>query len=430
LGGLQEIVAVQTIGFDTWAEEIMTAIPIQKPVDALLQKGVRISNPCSVAVGPEVDIDRISGEDVVIHPGCRIFGQETLVSAGVRLGAEGPVTVENCQIGPGVELKGGFFKDAVFLAGSSCGSGSHVRAGTILEEFANIAHTVGLKQTILFPFVTLGSLINFCDCLMAGGTGRKNHSEVGSSYIHFNFTPNQDKATASLIGDVPRGVMLNQSPIFLGGQGGMVGPVRLNYGTTVAAGTILRKDELRPNRLIFGGAARAGNVEFRPGRFSSSARILKNNLIYIANLLALRKWYEEVRVLFVCEHFPQTLLEGLLRTVQSAIDERLRRLKELAEKIKAGEGDPVLAEAWPAIEAALVAQQENMGDRRLADSFKESVLSAIDRSGKDYIAVIQALDLEQAGQGTDWLQGIVDRTVADAFKVIREAFPADRVLKD
>ena len=140
---------------------------------------------------------------------------------------------------------------------SLAGLARTVREGCILEEHASIAHTVGLKQTILFPFVTLGSLINFCDCLMAGGTGPKDHSEVGSSYIHFNFTPNQDKATPSLIGDVPRGVMLNQRPIFLGGQGGMVGPLRLNYGITVAAGTILRKDELRPDRLIIGGGGRA-----------------------------------------------------------------------------------------------------------------------------------------------------------------------------
>jgi bifunctional UDP-N-acetylglucosamine pyrophosphorylase/glucosamine-1-phosphate N-acetyltransferase len=105
-----------------------------------------------------------------------------------------------------------------------------VRAGTIFEEQASIAHTVGLKQTILFPFVTLGSLINFCDCFMAGGTSRENHSEVGSSYIHFNYTPNQDKATASLIGDVPHGVMLNQNPIFLGGQGGWWGLAALPTG--------------------------------------------------------------------------------------------------------------------------------------------------------------------------------------------------------
>lgn len=76
------------------------------------------------------------------------------------------------------------------------GSGAHVRGGTILEEEANGAHTVGLKQTILMPFVTLGSLINFCDVLLAGGTSRTNHSEVGSSYIHFNFTPDGDKTTA------------------------------------------------------------------------------------------------------------------------------------------------------------------------------------------------------------------------------------------
>ena len=106
------------------------------------------------------------------------------------------------------------------------GPGAQVREGCLLEEEANGAHCVGLKQTILFPFVTLGSLINFCDCLMAGGTSRKDHSEVGSSYIHFNFTPDGDKTTASLFGDVPRGVMLDQPPIFLGGQGGAVGPVR------------------------------------------------------------------------------------------------------------------------------------------------------------------------------------------------------------
>jgi UDP-N-acetylglucosamine/UDP-N-acetylgalactosamine diphosphorylase len=90
-----------------------------------------------------------------------------------------------------------------------------------LEEEASGAHAVGLKQTIFLPFVTAGSLINFCDALIAGGTSRKDHSEIGSSYIHFNYTPHQDKATPSLIGDVPHGVMLDQPAIFLGGQGGL-----------------------------------------------------------------------------------------------------------------------------------------------------------------------------------------------------------------
>jgi UDP-N-acetylglucosamine/UDP-N-acetylgalactosamine diphosphorylase len=341
-----------------------------------------------------------------------------MILAGARLGAEGPVTVENCLVGPDVELKGGFFTDAVFLSGAACGSGAHVREGTILEEQASIAHAVGLKQTILFPFVTLGSLINFCDCLMAGGTGRRRHSEVGSSYIHFNFTPNQDKATASLIGDVPRGVMLNQAPIFLGGQGGMVGPIRLDYGTTVAAGTILRKDELRPNRLIFGPAGKAGNVASRTGRYSDASRIARNNLYYIANLLALRHWYRDVRALFVGDRFPDAFLEGLLQTLDSGIAERMRRLKDFFEKVKAG-GDSAPAGAWPSIEEEILRRKEGSGDSRLRDSFMEHVLSVIARTGKNYIDAIQALGADESGPGTAWLQGIVDATAEAALQKLK-----------
>jgi len=386
-----------------------------KVVDELLNRGVRIPNPAGIEIDAEVDIGRISGEGVVIHSGCRISGERTLILPGARLGAEGPVTVENCLLGPGVELKGGYFRGAVFLDKASCGLGSHVREGTILEEGASIAHTVGLKQTILFPFVTLGSLINFCDCLMAGGTDRRNHSEVGSSYIHFNFTPNQDKATPSLIGDVPRGVMLNQKPIFLGGQGGIVGPVRLAFGTTVAAGTILRKSELRPDRLIIGAAAKAGNIEFQPGRFSATGRIIKNNLVYIANLMALHQWYRRVRSLFVGQRFPETLLAGLLENSRFAALERIRCFKDFGDKM-AQSGDGLLSERWSALDEALHRRLDSEGDLRMCESFLEAITSMLGREGKDYLAVIKALSPQASGQGTAWLQGIVDDTVAATLK--------------
>ena len=84
-------------------------------IEALLKKGVKIPNPDSVDVDETVDVDRISGDGVVIYSGCKIMGHSTLILQGATLGYEGPVTVENCHIGPQVELKGGFFKDAVFL---------------------------------------------------------------------------------------------------------------------------------------------------------------------------------------------------------------------------------------------------------------------------------------------------------------------------
>jgi len=371
-------------------------------IEKLLEKGVKIPNPRSVDIGDDVDIDRISAQGVVIYSGCRIYGNSTLILQGAKLGYEAPVTVENCQIGPEAALRGGFFREAVFLKEASMGSGAHVREGTILEEKANGAHTVGLKQTILFPFVTLGSLINFCDCLMSGGTGRNDHSEVGSSYIHFNYTPNQDKATPSLIGNVPGGVMLNQRPIFLGGQGGLVGPCRLTFGNIIAAGTINRKNELRPDRLIFEGG-KTGNIAFTPGPYYNLRGIVKNNLIYIGNLLALMQWYSHVRSQFISDMFPEALLDGLREKLNMGTEERIRRLKALFLKQETG-----LSAKWPETEGLIRSQQEYPGDIGLRDEFLEKTGEEIKKSGNDYISVIRKLKANDAETGTRWLQGIVD----------------------
>jgi len=376
-------------------------------IEKLIEKGVKIPNPGSIDIGDEVDIERISGNGAVIYSGCKIYGKSTLILQGAKLGYEGPVTLENCQIGPEVELKGGFFKEAVFLKKAVMGSGAQVREGTILEEEASCAHTVGLKQTILFPFVTLGSLINFCDCLMSGGTSRKDHSEVGSSYIHFNYTPNQDKATASLIGDVPKGVMLNQRPIFLGGQGGLVGPSRLAFGTVIAAGSIYRRDELRPDRMIFEGG-RSGNIPFTPGLYLGVHRIVTNNIIYIANLFALMQWYRQIRPQFVSEEFPEALLDGLKEKLASAIEERIRRLKAFCQQ-----QEERFSEQWPKMEEIFRSQQNYEGDARLRDNFLDKVRQAVSESGKDYISVIKAIARKDSEIGTWWLQGIVAHFAAE-----------------
>ena len=402
---------------------------LNNKIKLLIEKGVRIPNPESVEIGDEVDSEKISGNGVTIYTGCKIFGRSTLILQGSSLGYEGPVTIENCQIGPEVELKGGFFKHAVFLNKVSMGLGSYIREGTILEEEASVAHTVALKQTLLFPFVTLGSLINFCDCFMSGGTDRKNHSEVGSSYIHFNYTPNQDKATASLIGDVPNGVMLNQNPIFLGGQGGLIGPCRLTFGTIIAAGTINRKDELNSGRLIFGGAGKGGSIPFTPGVYRSEKRIVINNIIYIANLMALMQWYNHVRSMFISQDFPQPLLDGLKEKLNMAIEERVKRLSELCLKMS----DPdigketserlmhqknELRNKWPEMEEAFKTHKNREGDLSTRDLFLETISRGIKISGKNYIPVIKSLSVENATQGTKWLQGVVDDITAQIIEII------------
>ncbi len=397
----------------------------------LIEKGVKIPCPDSVQISRDVDLENISGNGVILYPGTKIFGKSTFISKGVKLGYEGPVTIDNCQLGPDVELKGGFFTDAVFLEKASTGLGAHVRKGTILEEEASIAHTVGLKQTILLPFVTLGSLINFCDCLMAGGTDRKNHSEVGSSYIHFNYSPNQDKATASLIGDVPRGVMLKERPIFLGGQGGLVGPCRIAFGTVIAAGSIYRKDQLKPDRLVFAGMGKGGSMAFMPGLYRNIKRILLNNVIYIGNLIALKKWATHVRSVFICDDFPKELQKGLVEKISMGIDERIKRLEAVKEKmpfsikvykeISGKDSSDLLIkqknefyEKWDEAKKVFYDMEKSNGNTELMDSFIEKIETRA--KNHRYIDAVKNLEHEEAAKGTAWLESIIDMTVENFFE--------------
>ena len=412
-------------GKQTKREKSMTQMKLAVPVERLLARGVRMPNPFSVDVGEEVDPERISTNGVVFYTGTKISGAKTLISSGVKLGGEAPVTVADCRLGRGVELKGGFFKSSIFLDQANIGSGAQVREGCLLEEEANGSHTVGLKQTILFPFVTLGSLINFCDAFLAGGTSRKDHSEVGSSYIHFNYTPNQDKATASLLGDVPRGVMLREPPIFLGGQGGLVGPARIGFGTVIAAGSVWRGDCPVGGKLLRGEGQPASAKAFHPGLYGDIGRRVTNNILYLANLLALRQWYLHVRRSFPGDpEMGDALWKGAMETLDAASDERLARFKALADKmgksLELGErflpgktrGDILrqqreFRERWPELEACLTDRQEDAAGREERDGFLAKLAPVREAQGSDYIRVIRSLDRDVASLGTLWLQRVV-----------------------
>ncbi len=390
---------------------------LREKIMRLIDKGVTFCNPMSIDIGDEVDINRISGDGIKIYPGCRIYGDKTVISAGAQIGREGPATIEDCQIGPRVELKGGYFSKSVFLQQANIGLGAQVREACIIEEEAGGAHCVGLKQTILFPFVTLGSLINFCDCLMSGGTSRKNHSEVGSSYIHFNFTPDADKTTASLLGDVPRGVMLNQPPIFLGGQGGMVGPLRVAFGNVVAAGSILRKDALADDQLIFARIPSGKTTGFVPRVYFGLTRIVCNNFMYLANLAALEQWYVHVRQIFFKEQeFGDLIFQGALEKLAMATKERCKRLKEMGGKL----ADSPNARSEESVRRELAENLAGIRELLANDDARQTGLQQRDlfltglqtsrQKGAGYIDTIQRLPEDILREGTQWLDQVVRNT--------------------
>jgi bifunctional UDP-N-acetylglucosamine pyrophosphorylase/glucosamine-1-phosphate N-acetyltransferase len=408
------------------------ALKISAPVQALLYRGVKLPCPFSVEVDESIDPERIA-PGVIVHTGCRIAGSGTSIGPGSELGREAPVVIEDCQLGNKVELKGGYFSGATFLDGANMGSAAHIRPGTLLEEEAGGAHAVGLKQTIFLSFVTAGSLVNFCDALMAGGSSRKNHSEIGSSYIHFNFTPHQDKATPSLIGDVPRGVFLDQPTIFLGGQGGLVGPARIAYGTVIPAGTICRQDILEERGLVAASEAPKGSRVFAIGIYHGINRMVINNLIYIGNLWALKAWYRHVRVRTMSvDFFSRSCHSGALAQIEDGLKERVKRLKELADKMpysieraraETGEDLPpavhsqqrALADRWPEMEALLKMGPPAETGAASRDAFLKEWEQPDAVAG--HAKAVNALSFSARKTGTAWLQEIVDSASALWTKV-------------
>lgn len=216
--------------------------------------------------------------------------------------------------------------------------------------------------------------------------------------------------------------MLNQSPIFLGGQGGLVGPSRLAFGTVIAAGTINRKDQLKEHHLVLGEKSRSGSVPYSTGTYYNLKRILRNNLIYIGNLYALRQWYLHVRSCFVGDDFAPELLEGLTSTLMVGITERLKQLGRLADKLaETNASDGIqhdFPKAWHLIHSQFETLIDFNGDDAKREHFLEQIVQKIAHHGKDYLHVIKALDERQAHAGTQWLDGIVSRVVEETSQFV------------
>jgi UDP-N-acetylglucosamine/UDP-N-acetylgalactosamine diphosphorylase len=363
----------------------------------LSQRGVTLVDPRQVFIDADVDLDRVY-PGAILYPGVRLAGRGTMIGPGAKIGSEGPATVINSAIAEGAEICGGFVSDSVLLDRAKIGSNGHIRGGCLLEEEASTAHTVGLKQTILMSFVTLGSLINCCDCLVSGGTSRRDHTEIGSGFIHFNFTPwgrNGDKATASLIGDVPLGVFLREQRIFIGGLSGLVGPHRVGFGTFSIAGQVIRSDIGAGS--IYSEVPRKVNKTWNSSGLDSIEPRLGKNLDYIGNLFALRAWYTDVRKANLSEQQKAShqgaALDAAIVLIDGNIRERVVRLDEF-----------------------LAARQARLPSIAVETIPPPTLRGAT--AATDHVSWVRSLSESEVQAGAHWLSTIVDRVVRQKVDVV------------
>lgn len=296
-------------------------------IQCLIDNGVCIPDPRQVYIDENINLEMILPEST-LYPGVRLSGNRTCIGPRSKIGTEGPAVLNDVALAADVEVASGFITGSALLHGARAGANSHIRAGTILEEFSSTAHCVGLKQTILMAYVTTGSLINLCDILISGGRNRKDHTEIGSGFIHFNFTPwgSGDKATPTLVGDVFDGVFLNSDRIFLGGLTGVVGPRRIDYGSVITAGQIVRDDV--PARTLYSKVGHSHISELGSIDRPISNSKIRKNLEYISNLVALKCWYQEIRLKFLPQNafLSRHVIDFCIEAIEGMIIERVSRL--------------------------------------------------------------------------------------------------------
>jgi len=412
----------------------------------LQESGVKIPDINTVFVGQEVDLERIY-PGCTIYPLTRITGSKTHIHSGAQIGVSGPATLENCWVGenvilgnlgaitlkntvlgPQTILGAGAAEQAVFLGKETMvndfttGYGFRIRKGSLYEEDASSAQHTDTKMTVLFPWTTLGSSINFCDALLAGGTGPRLgfFSEVGSGTIHFNYSIRGDKATASLFGDASSGVFLDQERLFIGGNNSLLGPIKASFGSMTAAG-IRINGSLSPG-LHFGNTLPKNKIDYDQRIYLGALKIVRKQVDVLAELTTLFHWYRQIRIgCIALNPLQKFLYDSGLSMVELNYQERLFQLNlyvdaienslcfvsrsKIVSKNEISEQKRLL-DHWTNIEKQLVspAEFELMAPVSLTDSIRQQ-----QSEGKSaYTELIQGLSPDGKHKGKEWLKTIAD----------------------
>ena len=386
-------------------------------VSRLIERGVDVWGPDRVYVAADVPLENIEPGAVLLN--AALSGSQLRIGRRSRIGVSGHARVADCQIGRDVELGAGSYENATLLDGARVRGFAELREGTLLEEQAEAAHSVAFKNTILTATVVTGSLINYCDIFMSGGTSRDDHSEVGSGVIHFNFDPRGDK-WSSLIGDV-RGVLLRSAPVFVSGHCGLVGPLHIDFGAVVAAGSMVRND-VGPDCVQFESAETQPTDGFDREIYMGLKRKFLATAKLVGNLHALDAWYEHVRMPFGDDDH-KALYGAVREQIRRHIAERAKRLDKIIGKLersiaKLSASGGEAAARFEGEHRLLLKSREQIGDiitsRPDVPPLPDVFLQEYEQSRQValHIDAIRQLGDEAASRAADWLGELTKLTTS------------------
>ncbi|MDC0718750.1 hypothetical protein [Nannocystis bainbridge] len=181
---------------------------------------------------------------------------------------------------------------------------------------------------------------------------------------------------------MPRGVLLRERRIFLGGAGGMVGPREVGFGAVTGAGQVVRKDV--PEDRLMVQPPRAVDIAYAPDQLDAAEPRARRQVRYIAQLHALLAWYRQVRLARVpgSREDVRAVLAAAIETLTLCVAEREKRLKAFLKE--RGEVMPELVAPELACPLAIAAEEPYV----------------------DHVAWVRGLGAEDATRCVEWLRAI------------------------
>lgn len=182
-----------------------------------MRGGVTLLDSDTTYIGMDVTIE----QDVIIHPGSRIFGY-----SAIKEDAEvGPYTdITNCTIGEGSVIEQSVVEDSVIGKNVNVGPYAHVRPETAIQDGAKVGNFVEVKKS------TIGNESKVSHLSYIGDTAIGRNVNIGCGTITVNYD----------------GVNKHQTVIeddaFIGCNANLIAPISIGKGALIAAGSTITKD--------------------------------------------------------------------------------------------------------------------------------------------------------------------------------------------
>ena len=198
--------------------------------------------------------------------------------------------------------------------------------------------------------------------------------------------------------------------------------MKINYGCLTAAGSIIRKNELKKDRLLLGGAFKEISIPRQYDIYKNISHVFNNNIYYIAGLISLKSWYKHIRSLFVYDSLSKALMQGMQETLDECIKERIHRFKIFCEKLKLSK-EILLSKNIDKKAKSILMHEKAIKQFQYAETifneeyeknklnpdgrqFIEIIKQNITNKQTSYISAIQNLDLDEHKKGSEWLFNI------------------------